>query len=92
MIKPSVTVKSLATSVISCAQLLTVSAERATEMIDNIGSAGVHATAMLDDLAADGHNATSMSGAFNRLERQANFAKKYKDASFELPPGLAASI
>lgn len=86
----SQTIKSIATSISSCAKLLSTSADRATDMIDNVGSAGVHVTAMLDDLAADGHDATTISGKFNALERRVKFTKKYKDADFAVPKELLA--
>ncbi|MCP3681202.1 MAG: hypothetical protein GY861_00795 [bacterium] len=73
MIKPSITLKSLATSVISCAGLITVVADRSTAIVDNT-------LGMVDDLAADGKDATAMSKLDNMTERRAKYTKKYKDA------------
>lgn len=67
----------------------TVLMERAEQVIDNMGSAAVHATAALDDLAENMHDATTMAKIDDMTQRRLSYIKKYENEP-AMPAALAA--
>jgi len=66
----------------------TVAAQRAEQIIDNIGSSAVHATASLDDLAENMHDSTRMSKLDDFTRRRKDYLDKYQDSDVKMSPAL----
>ena len=82
----SQTIKSVTKATMSIFSLITTTADKSEEAVNNLGSAIVHTTGALDDLADNMHDATSMSKLDDHTQRRVDYLEKYKGT--DIPPAL----